>query len=230
MSETYRMTMKEMPIEDRPREKLQRLGPSILSTAELLAILLRTGTKTESAVTLAQRLLNHFGSLPELQASSVDELSGVKGIGLAKAAEIKAALELANRLAVSKGESRPVIYSPEDIAKLLMTEMRWLQKEYFKILLLNTKNQVLASPIISVGSLNASIVHPREVFKEAIRCSAAAIILVHNHPSGDPSPSVEDISITKRLSEVGKLMDIAVLDHVIIGDGKYVSLKEKGIL
>lgn len=230
MKDVYRLTVKELPAEDRPREKLQMLGPAMLSTAELLAIIIRTGTKTETAVGLAHRLLNHFGGLTALQVCTMEELSTVKGIGFAKAAEIKAALEIANRLAVSRSEQRPVIRNPEDVAGLLMTEMRWLQKEYFRVLLLNTKNHVLAIPTISIGSLNASIVHPREIFKEAIRHSAAAAILVHNHPSGDPSPSGEDIAITKRLKEVGLLMDIAVLDHIIIGDGRYVSLKEQGIL
>jgi DNA repair protein RadC len=230
MNDVYHMTVKELPIEDRPREKLHTLGPAMLSTAELLAILLRTGTKTESAVILAQRLLTQFGGLRALQLCSMEELRSVKGIGFAKAAEIKAALEIANRLTTSRGDNRQVIHNPEDVANLLMTEMRWLQKEYLRALLLNTKHRVLAAPTISIGSLNASIVHPREIFKEAIRHSAAAVILVHNHPSGDPAPSAEDISITKRLAEVGTLMDIAVLDHIIIGDGRYVSLKEKGIL
>lgn len=230
MNDVYHMTVKELPIEDRPREKLHTFGPAMLSTAELLAILLRTGTKTESAVILAQRLLTQFGGLRALQLCSMEELRKVKGIGFAKAAEIKAALEIASRLTMSRGDNRQVVRNPEDVANLLMTEMRWLQKEYFRALLLNTKHRVLAAPTISIGSLNASIAHPREIFKEAIRHSAAAVILVHNHPSGDPAPSTEDISITKRLTEVGTLMDIAVLDHIIIGDGRYVSLKEKGIL
>lgn len=230
MHEEYRLTVKELPVEDRPREKLQMKGPKELTAAELLAIILRTGTRTETAVALAQRLLNEFGGLQELKKSSIDELSAVKGIGLAKAAQIKAALELANRLAGLQTEVRQTIHSPEDAAKLLMTEMRWLQQEYFRILLLNTKHHVLAAPTVFVGSLNASVVHPREIFKEAIRHSAAAVILVHNHPSGDPAPSTEDIAVSKRLAEAGKLMDIAVLDHIIIGDGRYVSLKDQGIL
>lgn len=230
MNDVHHMTVKELPAEDRPREKLHMLGSAMLSTAELLAIILRTGTRTETAVVLAQRLLNQFGGLREMQLSSLEELSTVKGIGFAKAAEIKAALEIANRLVLSRSEDRQIIHNPEDAANLLMTEMRWLQKEYFRVLLLNTKHHVLAMPTISVGSLDASIVHPRELFKEAIRHSAAAMILVHNHPSGDPAPSAEDIAITKRLVQVGQLMDIAVIDHIIIGDGRYVSLKEKGIL
>jgi len=230
MSEIYRLTVKKMPMEDRPREKLQLLGPSVLSSAELLAIVLRTGNREETAVALAQRMLNDFGGLRELQASSVGELSSVKGIGLAKAAQIIASLELANRLVVTRSANRTIIQTPEDAAKLLMTEMRWLQKEHFRMLLLNTKHHVLAIPTISIGSLNASIVHPREVFREAIRSSAAAIILAHNHPSGDPTPSAEDTQLTRRLVEIGKLMDITVLDHIIIGDGRYLSMKDKGIL
>ena len=230
MKDVYRLTVKEMPVEDRPREKLHALGPAVLSTAELLAIIIRTGTKTETAVTLAQRLLGTFGGLRALQLCSLDELSTVKGIGFAKAAEIKAALEIAHRLTLCRNEDRPLVNSPEDVADLLMMEMRWLQKEHFRVLLLNTKHHLLAIPTISIGSLNASIVHPREIFKEAVRHSAAAVILVHNHPSGDPAPSGEDIAITKRLQEAGRLMDIAVLDHIIVGDGRYVSLKEKGIL
>jgi len=230
MPEQYRLTVKELPVEDRPREKLQLKGPRELTAAELLAIILRTGTRTETAVALAQRLLNEFGGLQELKKSSIDELSAVKGIGLAKAAQIKAALELANRLAGLQTEVRQTIHRPEDAANLLMTEMRWLQQEYFRILLLNTKHHVLGAPTVFVGSLNTSVVHPREIFKEAIRHSAAAVILVHNHPSGDPAPSAEDIAVSKRLAEAGKLMDIAVLDHIIIGDGRYVSLKDQGIL
>jgi len=221
-------TIKEMPPDSRPRERLQEAGAKALSNAELLAILLRTGTRSKTALELAHNLLNRPEGLRYLAEASLEELQKQKGIGLAKAAQLKAALELGRRLAAFS-LSRAVIKSPQDVANLLMDEMRYLDREYFCTISLNTKNRVLGIDNVSIGSLNSSLVHPREVFKNPIRRSAAAIILVHNHPSGDPEPSREDIQVTRRLVEAGQLLGIEVLDHLIIGDGSFISLKEQNI-
>lgn len=204
-------------------------GAQSLSNAELLAILIRTGTPQETALELAQRLLSQPGGLRYLAETSLEELKDQKGIGLAKAAQIKAAIELGRRLRIFRPE-RPLIHTPADAAHLLMDEMRYLDREHFRTISLNTKNRVLAIDNVAVGSLNSSFVHPREVFKGPVRRSAAAVILVHNHPSGDPSPSLEDIQVTRRLVEAGKILGIEVLDHLILGDGSFVSMKEKGLL
>ncbi len=229
----YRLTLKDLPAEERPRERLWKYGPEVLSNAELLAIIIRTGNRNETALALAQRMLSELGQgegLSFLVDATVEELTKVKGISMAKACAIKAAVELGKRIGGIKSIDKVFIRSPRDVANLLMNEMRYLKKEYFRTIQLNVKNQVLAVEDISVGSLNSSIVHPREVFKGPIRRSSAAIILIHNHPSGDPSPSREDIEVTRRLYEAGKLLGIDVLDHIIIGDGIYTSLKEKGII
>lgn len=222
--------LREMPEEERPREKLLSKGAEALSNVDLLAIILHTGMKSESVIHLAERVLSQTNGLARLSTLSAPELCKVKGIGLAKAVSIVATFELSRRLAALSEQERTIIHSPRDVALLVMPRLRYLTKEHFLILLLSTKNHVLAQPTISIGSLSAAVVHPREVFREAINYSAAGIILVHNHPSGDPLPSQEDISLTKKLVEAGKMLDIIVLDHVIIGDGKYVSFKEKGII
>ena len=216
--------------EDRPRERLLNYGPESLSNPELLAILLRTGTKSESVLHLANRLLNQFEGLYGLKDASIEELTSIRGIGKAKAVQIIAAIELGRRINNLQFQDRYVIKSPEDGANYVMNDMRFLSQEHFVVVYLNTKNQVIHRQTIFIGSLNASIVHPREVFKEAFRRSAASIICFHNHPSGDPQPSREDIEVTKRLVECGKLLGIEVLDHLIIGDKKYVSMKEKGYM
>lgn len=229
----YRLTIKDLPEGERPRERLLKYGAENLTDAELLAIIIRTGSRSETAVNLSQRLLlgeKGVNGLRFLVEASIEELGKIKGIGIAKAAQIKAAIEIGKRLASLSQSERPVIKCPGDVRNLLMEEMRYLDKEYFKIILLNIKNQVIHVEDVSVGSLNSSIVHPREIFKIAIRRSSAALILVHNHPSGDPTPSGEDVEITRRLVESGKLLGIGVLDHVIIGDGRYTSLKEKGLI
>lgn len=222
------MLMKDFPKEERPRERFIQYGAESLSNQELIALVLRTGTKEASVLTLAQRVLSHFGNLRMLKEATLEELTKINGIGPAKAIQLLTSIELGRRIVSTTAEERYVIRSPEDGANYVMEEMRFLRQEHFVCLYLNTKNQVIHKQTIFIGSLNSSIVHPREVFREALRRSAASIICLHNHPSGDPTPSREDIEVTKRLSECGKLIGIEVLDHIIIGDKRYVSLKEKG--
>ena len=220
--------IRDVPKDARPRERLLSAGPESLGDHELLAILLRTGTKEESVLQLAHRLLKHFEGLRLLKDATIEEITSIKGIGTTKAIQILAAIELGRRISRLSYNGRYVIRSPEDGAKYVMEDMRFLSQEHFVAIYLNTKNQVIHRKTIFIGSLNASIVHPREVFKEAIKRSAASIICVHNHPSGDPTPSREDIDVTKRLAECGRIIGIELLDHLIIGDQKFVSLKEKG--
>ncbi|HBG22290.1 MAG: DNA repair protein RadC [Syntrophaceticus sp.] len=226
----YRLTIKNMPEDLRPRERLKKAGSAALSTAELLAIILRTGVKEESAIQLAHRILLEPRGLRFLTEAAFDELCQIKGVGLAKAAQIKASLELGKRLACLEPDLKPAIHNPDEAGSLVMEEMCYLDREHFRVMLLNTKNRVLGLETVSIGSLNASLVHPREVFKNAIQRSAAAIILIHNHPSGDPSPSPEDLEITVRLCEAGRLLGIEILDHIIIGDHVYASFREKGLI
>ncbi len=222
--------VRELPPDERPRERLKKLGAEALTTSELIAILFRTGSRKSGAQDVAQRLMAQFGDLEHLARASIEELCSVDGVGTVKALEIKAALELGKRLAAYTGEERPSVRSPEEASALFMSQFKGLDKEHFRAVLLNTKNHVLKTVEISVGSLDASLVHPRECFRPAVAASAASIILMHNHPSGDPEPSADDINITKRLKETGKVLGIEVLDHIIFGAGKYVSLKEKGLL
>ena len=225
----YDITIKERPSDERPRERLEKMGASALSVTELLAIQLRTGSSVQSALGLAAELLHAFGGLRGVAAASREELSRVKGIGPVKAIEICAAVELSRRLSVLSGDDKPCIRSPQDVSNLLMAEMRDLKKEHLRSLLLDTKNRVIKTCTVSIGILDSSLVHPREVFKDAIIASAAAIIVAHNHPSGDPSPSAEDRRITQRLHECGQLLGIELLDHIILGDNRFVSLKERGV-
>ncbi len=230
VSINYRPTIKELPEDIRPRERLLKEGAEALSDVELLAILLRTGSRATTALDLASLLMVRFKNLHRLVDAAVEELSDVKGVGPAKASQVKAALELARRLAQFSEASRPVIKSPNDAAALVMEEMRHLDREHFRALLLNTKNQVIGTDKVSVGTLNSSTVHPRELFRNAIRRSAASLILVHNHPSGDPAPSREDLDITRRLIEAGKIIGIEILDHIIIGDNRFISFKAKELI
>lgn len=218
------------PLSEMPRERMARLGPNALSNAELIAVLLGTGSAGESVLQLSQRLLSRVGNLRKMLDVSLEELMAIKGIGMAKAIQLLAAVELGRRVAKTTPEERWTIRSPEDVAELMMEELRYLTQEHFVCLFLNTKNQVIGRNTIFIGSLNSSIVHPREVFKDAIRRSSAAIICLHNHPSGDPTPSKEDIDVTKRLIEGGRILGIDVLDHIVIGDGKFCSLKNKGFI
>lgn len=224
------LMIRDFPKDERPRERFIQNGPESLSNHELVALMLRTGTKDESVLQLANRLLTHFEGLRLLKDATLNEITSIKGIGMAKAIQLLASVELGRRISNLNYDDRYVIRSPEDGAKYMMNDMRFLTQEHFVALYLNTKNQVLHKQTIFIGSLNASIVHPREVFKQAIRRSAASVICLHNHPSGDPSPSQEDIEVTKRLSECGKIIGIELLDHLIIGENKFVSLKEKGYL
>ena len=230
MAVNYRVRIKDLPADLMPRERMMAVGTSALSNAELLALVLGTGTRTENALEMCSRILADAGGWRGLANLSLTELRGIEGIGKAKSCQIQALMEIGRRMATTVPEARPMIRCPQDVADLVMEEMRYLDREHFRLISLNTKNQVLGIIPVSIGSLNASPVHPREVFKEAIKRSSAAIILIHNHPSGDPTPSREDLEVTKRLAEGGKLLGIEVFDHVIIGDKKYVSLKEKGIL
>ncbi len=232
--EQDRFKIKDLPTIERPYEKLEEFGAEVLSNAELLAIIIRSGNKNETSVALAQRLLKQDQSnkgLSFLYDLSLEQLRAIKGIGKVKAIQIKAIMELSKRIASSFSiGNRVIVKSPEDVCRLLMEDVRHLGKEVFKVVFLNTKNHVIKTVDISIGSLSASIVHPREVFSEAVKTGCAAVILVHNHPSGDPEPSSDDVETTKRLADAGSILGIKVLDHIIIGDGRFVSLKEKGII
>ena len=223
-------TIHDLPISERPRERLQKLGVAALSAQELLALILGWGVAGESVMVTAQRLLSQFGNLKGIASASVEELAQIKGIGVAKASQIKAAFELANRLeGYSEAGEKPVVKTPEDVAGLVKSRLKGKKKEHFLALLLDTRNQLIKVAEISVGSLDTSVVHPREVFKEAISASAASVIFVHNHPSGDPEASEDDIKLTKRLAQTGEIVGIDVLDHIIICDKKYLSLKREGL-
>jgi DNA repair protein RadC len=226
---TYTPMLRDMPQDDRPRERLMQVGATAVSSAELLAIILRVGSRNESVVQLATRLLSHFRGLPGLARASLSELQVVKGVGPAKAIEIKAALELGRRLLAAAPEERVQITSPADAANLLMSEMMFLEQEHLRVILLDTRSRVLNSPTVYVGSLNTSVIRVGELFRAAIKANAAAIIVAHNHPSGDPSPSPEDVNVTRQIVQAGKLLDIQLLDHIVIGRQRFVSLKERGL-
>ena len=227
-----RYPIKAWPEEDRPREKLFARGAEALSEAELLALLLRTGNAStgESAVDHARLLLNHFQSLKGIDDASIPELSAIKGIGPAKSAGLKACMEIARRLRQKKWEVGDALRSSEDVFRHFGERLVKEKREIFYVVLLNNKNRKIREVKISEGSLTASLVHPREVYNPVIRESAAAVIFVHNHPSGDPTPSPEDLEITRRLKEVGEVMGIRVLDHVVVGHDRYFSFSDRGVL
>lgn len=227
----YRLRLKDLPEDERPLERLYKDGPQALKTSELIAIIIRTGTGTSTAVQVGEQLLQKYdGNLKRLaDKSEIQIAEGVKGVGPVKAGQIKAAFELGRRMAAFL-EEKPQIGSPSDVARNVMPSMRDLRKEELHVFCLDTKNYVTKQRRIFEGSLNASIIHSREVFRFAIEEAAASIILVHNHPSGDPAPSPEDINATKQLVKAGALLDIPVTDHVIIGDGCYISMREEGII
>jgi len=225
-------TIKEWPEEDRPREKLLSKGAESLSEAELLAIILRNGNAStgESAIDHARLLLHRFGGLKGIEEASAGELSAVKGIGPAKIAQVKACLEIGRRLGSRKWETGEPLRSAEDVFRHFRQNLGREKRELFYVVLLNNKNRKIRDVKISEGSLTASLVHPREVYHPVIRESAAAVIFVHNHPSGDPAPSPEDIDLTRRLKEVGNVMGVRVLDHVVIGCDRYFSFSDQGLL
>ena len=219
-----------MPLSERPREKLFEKGVSSLSNTELVAILLGSGTRERSAVELAARLLaSDQSGILYISSASPEELCSIDGIGPAKASVLIAAAELGRRMMTAPRSRRISASSPDEVAALFMEEMRYLKKEHFKVLLLNVKNEMIASEDVSVGSISSSDAHPREVFSGAVRRGAASVILVHNHHSGSPEPSEADRLLTVRLAEAGKILGIQVLDHIVIGDGEYVSMKREGI-
>jgi len=225
----YHLTLKEWPASERPTERLLQHGPAHLSNAELLAVLLRTGTDGETVLAMAERMLAGFDGLPGLREATVSELcKGVRGLGPVKAAQLKASLELANRLAMAD-KMLIRIHSPADVAGLLQMQMSGLPHEQLRLVLLNSKNDVLGWPVVYTGGLRTNVVRLAEVFREPIRNAASAIILAHNHPSGDPTPSPEDVKLTEEAVVTGKLLDIDVVDHLIIGRGRWVSLRSLGL-
>ncbi len=223
----YSPMIRDLPVDLRPRERMVYAGAGALNTAELLAIILRIGGRGENVIRMAERLLAQFGGIAGLAQASLDELAGQHGMGQAKATQIKAALELGRRLQIASPQERPQVRGPEDVANLVMIEMGLLEQEHLRTVLLDTKNFVIRVTNVYVGSLNSASVRIGEVFRDAIRANCAAIIIVHNHPSGDPTPSPEDVRVTELMIEAGRLLDIDVLDHLVIGRNRYVSLKER---
>jgi DNA repair protein RadC len=225
------MIIKDLPMEERPREKMISYGASLLSNAELLSILIRTGTKNNSSLDLANQVLSiEAEGIGYLGDCTIEEICKINGIGVAKACQIVSAIELGKRMATNPRGKKISVNNPEAIANLFMEEMRYYKKEFFNVLLLNSKGQIISIEKASIGDLNSTIVHPREIFCAPIRRSAAAVVFVHNHPSGNPAPSQEDIDVTNRLVEAGKILGIKVLDHIVIGDGIYVSFKDKQLI
>lgn len=223
-------TIHDLPVSERPRERLQRYGVEALSAQEILSLILGRGISGESVTVTAQRLLSRFGNIKGIANASLEELAQVKGIGPAKASQIKASFELANRLeGYAEPDKKKLVKTPEEVVSFVKGKLKDKKKEHFQVLLLDTRSKLIKISEVSVGSLDTSIVHPREVFKEAISASAASVIFVHNHPSGDPSPSEDDIKLTERLCQAGEVIGIDVLDHIIIGDNEYISLKREGL-
>jgi DNA repair protein RadC len=225
----YNPKIADIPMSDRPRERLLHYGTAALSNAELLAIILRVGGVGQNAVRLAETLLAQFNGLPGLARASTGELTQVRGVGVAKVAQIKAALEIGRRLLSVSPDERPQVRSPADAANLVMLEMSVLEQEHLRVILLDTKNRVVAISTVYIGSLNSSVVRVGELFREAIRQNAAAIIVVHNHPSGDPTPSQEDVIVTREIVNAGNMLSIDVLDHIVVGQSRFLSLKERGL-
>ncbi|MBN1458637.1 MAG: DNA repair protein RadC [Armatimonadetes bacterium] len=222
------LIIRDLPVSERPRERLEQFGPEALSNAELLAILLRVGSRGESAVRLGERLLSQFSGLAGIASARLPQLSALPGIGLAKAAQVKAAFELGKRLAASVDGPKAIVRNAGDAAALLMEDLRHRSQECLAAIFLDTRNQVICVRVLSIGTLTGSPAHPREVFREALLYRSAKLIVCHNHPSGDPAPSKEDVALTARLVEAGDLIGVPLLDHIIIGAGRYVSLKEAG--
>jgi DNA repair protein RadC len=222
----YHPTIKDLPVSDRPRERLIARGAAELSNQELLAIVLRTGLQNENVIAVALRLLARFGGLSELGRASFGELCQERGLGAAKAAQLLATLELGRRAAMARPEERAQVRSPGDVAALLM-EMEILEQEHLRVVLLNTRNEVLAVREVYKGAADRATIRVGEIFREAIRQNSVALVVAHNHPSGDPSPSADDVRVTEEIVRAGKLLDIDVLDHLVIGRGRYISLRER---
>lgn len=225
----YHATVHEMPNGERPRERLERYGAATLQTAELLAIILRVGTPGENVVELSSRLLSQYGGLGGLLAVDIADLCGIHGMGPAKATQLKASLEIGRRLSLLAPAEKPQITSPGDVARLVMAEMGYLTQEQLRVLCLDTKNYVIAQQVVYQGTVNSSVVRVAEVFKPAISRNCPALVVIHNHPSGDTTPSPEDIRTTEQLRKAGELLDIELLDHIIVGHNRFVSLKERGL-
>ena len=222
-------TLHDLPKEERPRERLVNLGEQTLSAQELLQLILGRGISGESVAVTAQKLLTHFGSLQKLAGASIEELSQIKGIGLAKAAQIKAVFEISRRVSTQiPAYKSKELNNPEKVYRLVKTRLKDYSKEHFYLIALDSRNWSINE--VSIGTLNANLVHPREVFTEAIKSKAASVILVHNHPSGDPQPSEDDLEITKRLVESGKILGIEVFDHVIVTKDGFYSFKDKKLI
>lgn len=220
------MKIKNWPEKERPRERLINYGPESLSNAQLLAIILRTGSGKKGVLDLSISLLERFETLRDIDSASISDLLSIDGLGMAKIAQIKAAFELGKRLMAESFENMPVFSSAQAVFSYLAPKIKNLKKEVFLCLLLDSKNRLMKEVRVSEGTLNRSLIHPREAFREAIREAAQSVIFVHNHPSGDPSPSKDDITVTERLRNAGEIIGIDVLDHIIIGDGRFVSLKD----
>jgi DNA repair protein RadC len=225
----YHPTIHDLPSSERPRERLKREGPTALSTAELLAIIFRVGAAGENVLSVSSRLLAKYGGLAGLARAPMSDLQAEYGLGEAKVIALKAAFELGRRLTIASPDERYQIRTPSDTANLLMGEMSVLEHEEMRVVMLDTRNRVIAITTAYQGSLNTSVVRVGELFREAIRRNAAAVIIVHNHPSGDPSPSPEDVSVTRAIIQAGQLLDVDVLDHLVIGQQRFVSLKDRGL-
>ena len=223
----YRPLIRDMPSQERPRERLRQWGAAALSNAELLAIILRTGGTGENVLAQATRLLSRFNGLPGLARASVSELCAEHAVGKAKATQMLAAMELGRRLLAPHPDERPIVRSPQDIANLLLADMVLLEQEHLRVVLLNTRNQVLAAPEVYKGTVNATHVRVADLFRDAVREGCAAIIVVHNHPSGDPTPSADDVAMTRQIREAGSLLNVDVLDHIVLARNGFVSLRER---
>ena len=230
MDKDFSFTVRDLPKPERPRERLQKLGPEALSSQELLALVIGRGIPKKSVMTIAQELMARFGNVKAISQATLEELSQIKGIGPAKAAQIKACFELAKRENLEADEESFDIKNPEAVFKLMSSSIKDKAKEHFKLILLNSRNKKIGLSTISIGTLTTSLVHPREVFKDAITHSAASVILAHNHPSGDPEPSEDDLKITRKLVESGKILGVEVIDHIIIGKTNFYSFREKGLI
>lgn len=225
----YKIKIQDLPCENRPRERMILWGPEALSDIELLAILIRSGTAKEGVLQLSQRLLVEHGGLHSLFQTNMSRLQKVPGLGPAKACVLTACFELSKRLSGRQHSIKPTLRTPKDVAGIFMSQMRYLKQEHLKAAYLDIKNRLLNQRTISIGTLDSSIIHPRDIFRHAVDLPCAAVILIHNHPTGDPEPSKEDIQVTTRIIKAGEIMGVPLLDHIIIGDGRYISLKEKNI-